>query len=153
MEGRARKPLIAAITLIALMGGAYSGGSSSSVSAATSSGDASAGASSSGGSGTGVATCPAGIAATDFTRDASFTITTEKDYAFHPNCIIAKSGSTITIKNEDAETHNFTIVETDVDLMIPSGHAKDQAISLSPATYYFYCTIHQGMTGTMTVVS
>ena len=101
----------------------------------------------------GSGSCPAGISATDFSSDASFTITTKKDYAFHPNGLIAKSGSTIAIKNEDAEAHNFSIAQTEIDLTIPSSDNKSLAITPAPGTYYFYCNIHQGMTGTLNVVS
>ena len=78
---------------------------------------------------------------------------TKKDYAFHPSCLIAKSGSMVTIKNEDAEAHNFSIAEADIDLTVPSGHSKNQAITLAPGTYYFFCNIHQGMGGTLVVAS
>ena len=142
-----QKSFIAMIALVALMGAACSSrdGGSSDI--------GSPGAASSASAVAGSVSCPAGISATDFSSDASFTITTKKDYAFHPNCLIAKSGSTITIKNEDAEAHNFSIAQTETDLTISSGDNKSLAITLDPGTYYFYCNIHQGMTGTLNVVS
>jgi plastocyanin len=141
-----RKPAIAMIMLIAFMGSACNSGGGGSSS------DGSVVASPSGASEAASASCPAGVTATDFSSDTSFTITTKKDYAFHPDCFIAKSGSTITIKNEDAEAHNFSIVQTEVDLTVPSGEDRSQAVALSAGTYDFYCNIHQGMTGTMIVV-
>jgi plastocyanin len=140
-----RKLLIATIALVAFTGTACGGGSSSSSAAPD--------ASSSGASVDASSACDAGITATDFTGDESFTITTKKDYAFHPNCLIAKSGSTVTINNEDAEAHNFSLAEANIDLTIPSGQSRDQAITLAPGTYYFFCNIHQGMGGTLVVAS
>jgi plastocyanin len=97
--------------------------------------------------------CPAGTAATDFSSEGSFTVTIKK-FAFHPICIIAGSdGPIITIANKDTDTHNFSMIGTGIDVLIPGGHAKTKTARLAPGTYTFYCNIHQAMTpGTLIVV-
>ena len=143
-----RKLVIATIALVTLMGAACTGGgggSSSSVSTGTS-------------SSIGSPACPPqdriGVPPLiDFTSDASFTIAI-KDGAFHPICLIAKNGSTITVTNKDTYTHNFSIIGIGVDVTIPGSHTRSTAIpSLAPATYYFYCPLYpRMMIGTMIVV-
>ena len=51
---------------------------------------------------------------------ATFTITIS-DFAFDPNCFTASASQGITIENQDAADHTFTITGTDVDVPIAAG--------------------------------
>jgi plastocyanin len=73
-----------------------------------------------------------------------------KNFAFVPNCFSVASGSTISVANGDARTHNFTVEHTDVAVLLPAG-MSGQATAPAPGTYDFLCTFHPQMTGTIIV--
>jgi plastocyanin len=85
---------------------------------------------------------------------ATFTITIS-DFAFDPNCFTASASQGISVENQDAADHTFTITGTDVDVPIGAGETfNGESISgdVSPGTYDFLCTLHPTMTGQVTVV-
>jgi len=85
---------------------------------------------------------------------ATFTITIA-DFAFDPNCFTASASQGITIVNQDAADHTFTITGTDIDVPIAAGQTfNGEPISgaVSPGTYDFLCTLHPTMTGQVTIV-
>ncbi len=85
---------------------------------------------------------------------ATFTITIS-DFAFDPNCFTASASQGISIENQDAADHTFTITGTDVDVPIAAGQTfNGEPISgaVSPGTYDFLCTLHPTMTGQVTIV-
>jgi plastocyanin len=73
-----------------------------------------------------------------------------KGNAFNPNCFSVASGSTISVANDDAVPHTFTVTDTDVDVPLPAGETGE-ATAPAPGTHPFVCTIHRGMTGTVIV--
>ena len=86
---------------------------------------------------------------------ATFTITIA-DFAFDPNCFTASASQGITIVNQDASDHTFTITGTQIDVPIAAGETfNGEPISgaVSPGTYDFLCTIHPTMTGQVTIVA
>lgn len=85
---------------------------------------------------------------------ATFTIMIS-DFAFDPNCFTASASQGISIENQDAADHTFTITGTDVDVPIAAGQTfNGEPISgaVSPGTYDFLCTLHPTMTGQVTIV-
>ena len=89
--------------------------------------------------------------AVDLTGDDPFTITI-KDFAYDPDCFAAASASAITITNEDAVTHTFTIDGTPVDVTVPAGETfNGESAGLAPGTYQVHCTIHPSIKGTVIV--
>jgi plastocyanin len=85
---------------------------------------------------------------------ATFTITIS-NFAFDPNCFTASAPQGISIVNQDAADHTFTITGTDVDVPIAAGQTfNGEPISgaVSPGTYDFLCTLHPTMTGQVTIV-
>jgi plastocyanin len=85
---------------------------------------------------------------------ATFTITIS-DFAFDPNCFTASASQGISVENQDAADHTFTITGTDVDIPIAAGETfNGEPISgaVSPGTYDFLCTLHPTMTGQATIV-
>jgi len=91
---------------------------------------------------------------TDLTGEgATFTITIS-DFAFDPNCFTASASQGISIENQDAADHTFTITGTEVDVPIAAGQTfNGEPISgaVSPGTYDFLCTLHPTMTGQITI--
>jgi len=84
---------------------------------------------------------------------ATFTITIA-DFAFDPNCFIASASQGISIENQDAADHTFTVTGTDIDVPIAAGQTfNGEPISgaVSPGTYDFLCTLHPTMTGQITI--
>lgn len=75
---------------------------------------------------------------------------TVKEFAFSPNCFSVAPGSTISIANRGARSHNFTVKGTDVAVPLPVGKTGE-AITPAPGTYDFVCTLHPEMTGTIIV--
>ncbi len=85
---------------------------------------------------------------------ATFTITIS-DFAFDPNCFTASASQGISVENQDAADHTFTITGTDVDVPIAAGETfNGEPISgaVSPGTYDFLCTLHPTMTGQVTIL-
>jgi plastocyanin len=85
---------------------------------------------------------------------ATFTITIS-DFAFDPNCFTASASQGISIENQDAADHTFTITGTDIDVPIAAGQTfNGEPISgaVGPGTYDFLCTLHPTMTGQVTIV-
>ena len=90
----------------------------------------------------------------DLTGDgATFTITIA-DFAFDPNCFSASASQGISIVNQDAADHTFTITGTDVDVPIAAGQTfNGEPRAVEPGTYDFLCTLHPTMTGQVTLVA
>ena len=104
---------------------------------------------------TGSTETTAGGDCADLTGDgATFTITIA-DFAFDPNCFTASASQGISIENQDAADHTFTVTGTDIDVPIAAGQTfNGEPISgaVSPGTYDFLCTLHPTMTGQVTIV-
>lgn len=79
---------------------------------------------------------------------------TIKGFKFSPDPITAKVGDTITFTNQDSSTHTAT--ETDGPAKFDTGDIKEGAsktVKLTKAgTYKYQCSIHNYMTGTITVM-
>jgi plastocyanin len=107
---------------------------------------------------TGVETGSTGATENDGSVDlkgggATFTITIA-DFAFDPNCFTARASQGISIENQDAADHTFTVTGTDIDVPIAAGqtfHGEPISGAVSPGTYDFLCTLHPTMTGQVTI--
>jgi len=74
-----------------------------------------------------------------------------KNYKFMPDKLTVKAGATITVHNEDSTAHTFTADNKAFDTGdIPPGGTKTVTVSKA-GNYPYLCTIHQFMTGTLTV--
>lgn len=76
---------------------------------------------------------------------------------FDPSYIEAGEGEiTLTVVNEDAMPHDFTIDELGVHVGLEAGETKTFTFAADPGTYEFYCSIpgHRevGMVGELTVL-
>ncbi len=78
--------------------------------------------------------------------------------AFQPQQITVTAGTTVTWKNQDSVAHTVTSGPRDA----PSGLFDSGQIAAGgtfsftftdPGTYEYYCTVHPGMDGTVTVTS
>ena len=79
--------------------------------------------------------------ATDLTAQNPFTVTMQ-NFAYQPNCFIAKSSQNITIINKDTVDHTFTIDGTQVDVTVhPGQRFNGESAGLAPGTYPFRCKI------------
>ena len=84
-------------------------------------------------------------------RDQAYRDTRGQELRVQPELLLRHtSGSTISVANGDARTHNFTVKHTDVAVLLPAG-MTGQATALAPGTYDFLCTFHPRMTGTIIV--
>jgi plastocyanin len=75
---------------------------------------------------------------------------TAVDNEFEPVCVVASTGDELTITNEGAAPHTFTIPETDVNVMLQAGDQGTATVpqGLEPnAEIEFHCTIHPEMVG------
>ena len=76
-----------------------------------------------------------------------------KNLAFTPTAIKVAPGATVTWTNSDNITHNVTFAAAANSIKI-SDFASGSSTLQMPATagtYSYRCTIHSGMTGTVTV--
>jgi plastocyanin len=78
-----------------------------------------------------------------------------KDNAFDPAELSVAAGSQLTLKNEGANLHNFSIDGQDVDKDVNAGETETEDVleDLQPGTYTFFCKYHRslGMEGTLTI--
>jgi plastocyanin len=146
-RGMTRAP----ITLVTLMmiGAVACGGSASSTASGGSTTDG-------GGAVTGAPSSATGdctdATATDLSGDDPFTITIE-NFRWNPDCVKVPGSASITIENNDAVDHTFTIPDTQVDAPLPGNDTfNGEPAGLAPGTYGFMCTIHPTITGTIIVV-
>ena len=88
----------------------------------------------------------------DLSADDPFTVRMV-DNAFEPSCFTARSESTITVINEGALPHTFTIADTQVDVTVQPGETfNGESAGLAPGDHDLMCTLHPEMTGTIEVV-
>lgn len=76
-----------------------------------------------------------------------------KDFAFTPASLTVKSGTTVTVTNNDSATHTWTATDRTFDSGdLVSG--KSFTFTFTKAgTYSYVCSIHASMHGTVTVTS
>jgi plastocyanin len=79
-----------------------------------------------------------------------------KDFAFGPQEIKVKAGTTITWKNEGAAPHSATAVDKSFDTAIFQPGESKSAKFDTPGTFKYYCQLHgtpdgNGMVGTVVV--
>lgn len=102
-------------------------------------------------------TTPPGTGGTGTTVKAGGAAITAKDFAFTPDKISVKAGDSITFTNEDTAKHEPTSgtpsAKGDAFTAVTlNGSGTTGTITIAKAgTYPFYCAIHEGMTGTITV--
>ena len=86
------------------------------------------------------------------TKTATNAVTID-NFAFSPANITVKKGTTVTWTNKDSATH--TVTSTSGPASFDSGNlpnGKTYSFTFNTAgTYQYHCTIHSGMTGTVTV--
>ncbi|MBA3552655.1 MAG: cupredoxin domain-containing protein [Actinobacteria bacterium] len=79
---------------------------------------------------------------------------TAADFSFDPTELSVSSGDTVTVTNDGAASHTFTIEEHEdaVDEEVAPGDTADVTIDVPAGEYEFYCEFHPDqMTGTLTV--
>ena len=78
-----------------------------------------------------------------------------KDNVFDPADFTIAAGSQITLKNEGASLHNFSVEGQNIDKDIQPGETETEDIlqGLQPGTYTMFCKYHRsiGMEGTLTI--
>jgi plastocyanin len=78
-----------------------------------------------------------------------------KDNVFDPADFTVAAGSQITLKNEGAALHNFSVEGQNIDKDIQPGETENEDIleGLQPGTYTMFCKYHRsiGMEGTLTI--
>ncbi|MER3484728.1 MAG: hypothetical protein C4345_00855, partial [Chloroflexota bacterium] len=85
------------------------------------------------------------------------TITAGKptELQFNPSQITIPAGKEVkvTLRNEGALPHNFSIDALNISVNISPGETKEFTINASPGTYEFYCNVpghkEAGMVGTL----
>ncbi len=72
------------------------------------------------------------------------------DNEFEPICVIATSGTELTVTNEGAADHTFTIRDTDVDVLLEPRAEETVAVPEeleAGAEHEFHCEFHPTMVG------
>jgi plastocyanin len=126
-----RRILLALCAIVALAAAGCGGSNSSSTSSASSSGSASTGAASSGGGGVAIKM---------------------QNIAFDPKSVTVKVGQKVTWTNDDTVDHNVT--SQSGESIKSDNFGKGGTFSFTPTkagTINYVCTIHPGMTATLTV--
>ncbi|HEX6256527.1 MAG TPA: cupredoxin domain-containing protein [Euzebyales bacterium] len=78
---------------------------------------------------------------------------TTADFRFDAPSVTAGAGTVaVTVTNDDATRHTFTVDELGVDLNVPPGTTQRVTFPADPGTYRFYCIPHApDMAGELTV--
>ncbi|HJP66290.1 MAG TPA: cupredoxin domain-containing protein [Actinomycetota bacterium] len=76
-----------------------------------------------------------------------------KDNFFSPSNLTVASNGKLSVSNDGAGLHNFTLEAGNLDQDVQPGAGHTFTISLAPGTYPFFCKYHQavGMKGVLTV--
>jgi plastocyanin len=74
-----------------------------------------------------------------------------KNFAFSPNPITVKTGTTLTVVNNDTITHTFTANSGAFDTGDLAGGRRAHLALDRPGTYAYHCQIHTFMKGTVRV--
>jgi plastocyanin len=84
---------------------------------------------------------------------AGQTALTLKDNAFDPSEFTIAAGAEITLQNQGAALHNFSVEGQNIDKDVQPGETETEDLELAPGTYTFFCKYHRslGMEGTLTV--
>jgi plastocyanin len=72
-------------------------------------------------------------------------------FAFQPGTLEISGPTEVTITNEDAAPHTFTLDDESIDVSLDGGASATVTLDLSESTGYF-CRIHPNMTGVIEVV-
>jgi plastocyanin len=82
---------------------------------------------------------------------SSHTITI-KNFAFSPQTITVAAGTAVTVTNDDQVAHTVTAMSGGFSTGdIGPGQSKTITAPNTPGTYSYFCSIHQYMTGHLTV--
>ena len=77
---------------------------------------------------------------------------TIKNFAFSPGSITVAPGTSVTVANDDSVAHTLTSTSGGFDTgNIQPGQSKTFTAPNRAGSYPYICTIHQYMTGTLTV--
>jgi len=99
----------------------------------------------------GTAACGSSKKSAGATTGTAITI---KDFAFSPTPLKAKTGATITVKNNDSTTHTFTADNGSFDTGdIADGTSATITLPTKPGTVGYHCNIHRTMKGTIQVTA
>ncbi|MCF2533520.1 cupredoxin domain-containing protein [Yinghuangia soli] len=83
---------------------------------------------------------------------ATTTTVTIKSFAFAPAAFTVAPGATVTVVNQDDAAHTLTANDKAFDTgTLAAGATGTFTAPTTPGTYPFLCTLHQFMTGTLTV--
>jgi plastocyanin len=75
-----------------------------------------------------------------------------RNFAFSPSSTTVTPGATVTVDNEDQVAHTITSSKGGFNTGdIPPGQSKTFTAPNTPGRYPYICSIHQYMTGTLTV--
>jgi plastocyanin len=86
------------------------------------------------------------------TASGGATAITIKNFAFTPASITVAPGATVTVTNGDSVAHTVTSKTGGFDTGdIQAGQSKTFTAPNKAGSYPYICTIHQYMTGTLTV--
>ena len=130
MNGRRLLAILAAVSALTLVGVACSSNDNGGGSTGGATGGATGGGSTGGG--------------------ASVTMSV-KDFEFDPSTVPVSSGeTTITITNNGAVQHSFTLDDNSVSQIIAPGATETVTVNIT-ADAGFHCQFHSQMTGTLTV--
>jgi plastocyanin len=91
-----------------------------------------------------------GDGCTDLSGSASFTITMT-DNEFDPACAVAERSQALTLVNDGAASHTFTIDGTPVDVEVSAGQTSNLEPvndAIAAGTYTVYCRFHGSPDGT-----
>jgi plastocyanin len=77
-----------------------------------------------------------------------------QNYAFSPATLSVKTGAKVAVENLDQDAHTATAEDGSFDTGILTPDARSGEITApAPGTYGYFCKIHPGMRGTLTVTA
>ena len=99
----------------------------------------------------GMTSMPASASAAATARPVAADAVTIRNFAFAPQVVTVKAGTTVHWTNQDSEAHTVTSDARAFGSPVLQPAAGDTFTFSKPGTYRYHCTIHPFMTGTVVV--
>lgn len=100
----------------------------------------------------GLGACSHGSSAPHCANPVPATTVTMQDFAFDPSCASVAPDASLTLTNQGALAHTFTVKGTNVNVTVNAGQTQHVSLKgIAPGTYTVVCTFHPQMVGALKV--
>jgi plastocyanin len=100
----------------------------------------------------GLSACSHGSSTPSCANPVRASTVTMQDFAFDPSCASVPPDASLTLTNQGALAHTYTVKGTDVNVTVASGQTAHVSLKgIAPGTYTVVCTFHPQMVGALKI--